>query len=251
MMKPVISDEQLHAFIDGQLGPEEQEMIFTALKQDEELNRRACQFRSLGEMMRHAYAEPPRPVHGETVQRKRYLGHGLAASLLLVTGALLGWFAHGLQTPGTRMETALPQASYEHQDLDAFQTVQLMSAQGTQQNVVLHITTNDPAKLAYALNEVDTLLASFQERNIPIQFEVVANGDGMELLRSDTSRYPQRTRELIHKYDNLAILACANTLSWLQNQGIDTALLPDIGMTKSGLERVVERLQEGWLYIKV
>jgi len=28
-------------------------------------------------------------------------------------------------------------------------------------------------------------------------------------------------------------------------------LLPDVGMTKSGLERVVDRLQEGWLYIKV
>lgn len=241
-----ISDEQLSAFIDGQLGPEEQEMIFLALKQDEELNQQACKLRRVQDMVRYAYAElPPNPVQQR--QRRWHFGQAIAASVLLLIGSINGWFIHGLQYEQTPPTTT----NYERQELDAFQTIQLMSAQDLQQNVVLHITTDDPAKLGYALSEVDSLLRSYQARDIPIQLEVVANGDGMALLRSDTSPYPKRTQELIHKYDNLAILACANTLRWLQDQGIDTHLLPDVGMTKSGLERVVDRLQEGWLYIKV
>ncbi|WP_127475568.1 hypothetical protein [Sulfurivermis fontis] len=242
-----ISDEQLHAFVDGQLTTEEQEQIFAALKQDDDLSRKVCEIRRLQDMVRHAYAEPPLVPAPATPPRRWRLSDAVAASVLLAVGAAAGWFANG-----ARNTVALPeQVAYERQDLDAFQTVQLLSAQGMQQNVVLHITTSDPAKLGYALDEVDTLLSSYRARGIPIKLEVVANGEGMALLRSDVSPYPQRTQELIRKYDNLAVLACANTLRWLQEQGVDTRLLPEVGTTKSGLERVVDRLQEGWLYVKV
>jgi intracellular sulfur oxidation DsrE/DsrF family protein len=242
-----ISDEQLHAFVDGQLATEEQEQIFAALKQDEDLSRKVCEIRRLQDMVRHAYAEPQAAPSLPAPRRRWRLSDAVAASVLLAVGAAAGWFANG-----ARNTVALPeQVAYERQDLDAFQTVQLLSAQGMQQNVVLHITTSDPAKLGYALDEVDTLLSSYRARGIPIKLEVVANGEGMALLRSDVSPYPQRTQELIRKYDNLAVLACANTLRWLQEQGVDTRLLPEVGTTKSGLERVVDRLQEGWLYVKV
>ncbi|MEW6646146.1 MAG: hypothetical protein AB1450_02980 [Pseudomonadota bacterium] len=247
MMNRHISDEQLHAFVDGQLGPEEQEQIFSALKQDEDLSRKVCEIRRLQDMVRHAYAEPPAAPSLPAPRRRWRLSDAVAASVLLAVGAVAGWFANGPQDT-----VALPeQVAYERQDLDAFQTVQLLSAQGMQQNVVLHITTSDASKLGYALDEVESLLSSYRARGIPIKLEVVANGEGMALLRSDVSPYPQRTQELIRKYDNLAVVACANTLRWLQEQGVDTRLLPEVGTTKSGLERVVDRLQEGWLYVKV
>lgn len=247
MMNLHISDEQLHAFIDGQLGPEEQEQIFSVLRQDEDLSRKVCEFRRLQDMVRHAYADPPSRPTRPAPRRRGRLNDAVAASVLLAVGATVGWFANGLQDT-----VALPErVTYERQDLDAFQTVQLLSAQGMQQNVVLHITTSDPAKLSYALDEVETLLSSYRARGIPIKLEVVANGEGMALLRSDVSPYPQRTQELIRKYDNLAVVACANTLRWLQDQGVDTRLLPEVATTQSGLERVVDRLQEGWLYVKI
>lgn len=247
MMNRHISDEQLHAFVDGQLGPEEQEHIFSALKQDEDLRRKVCEIRRMQDMVRHAYAEMPSAPAQPAPRRRWRLSDAVAASVLLAVGAAAGWLANGPQET-----TALPeQVAYERQDLDAFQTVQLLSAQGMQQNVVLHITTSDASKLGYALDEVESLLSSYRARGIPIKLEVVANGEGMALLRSDVSPYPQRTQELIRKYDNLAVVACANTLRWLQDQGVDTRLLPEVGTTKSGLERVVDRLQEGWLYVKV
>lgn len=242
------SDEQLHAFVDDQLGPEEQEQIFAALKQDENLSRKVCEIRRMQDMVRHAYAEPPAAPARPAPRRRWRLTDAVAASILLAVGAIAGWFANGPQASNPQPPE---QATYQRQDLDAFQTVQLLSAQGMQQNVVLHITTNDAGKLRYALDEVETLLSSYRERGLPIKLEVVANGEGMALLRSDVSPYPQRTQELIRKYDNLAVVACANTLRWLQDQGVDTQLLPEVGTTKSGLERVVDRLQEGWLYVKV
>ena len=242
------SDEQLHAFVDDQLGPEEQEQIFVALKQDENLSRKVCEIRRMQDMVRHAYAEPPEAPSQPAPHRRWRLNDAIAASVLLAVGAVAGWFANGPQP----LEPRLPeQAAYQRQDLDAFQTVQLLSAPGMQQNVVLHITTSDANKLRYALDEVETLLSSYRQRGIPIKLEVVANGDGIALLRSDVSPYPQRTQELIRKYDNLAVLGCANTLRWLREQGVDAQLLPEVGTAKSGLERVVDRLQDGWLYVKV
>jgi hypothetical protein len=243
-----ISDEQLHAFVDGQLGPEEQEQIFAELKHDENMSRKVCEIRRMRDMVRYAYAEPPAAPARPAPRRRWRITDAAAASVLLAVGALAGWFANGPQAE----KTALPeQAAYQHQDLDAFQTVQLLSAQGMQQNVILHVTTNDAGKLRYALDEVETLLSSYRERGLPIKLEVVANGEGLALLRSGVSPYPQRTQELISNYDNLTIMACANTMRWLEEQGIDTRLLPNVSTTKSALERVVDRLQEGWLYVKV
>lgn len=244
-----ISDEELNAFVDNQLGPDEQELVFNALKQDARLNRSACETHRVQELVRYAYNEPPAAPPRGAPRRRWHPTDAVAAALLLAIGAAAGWFASPTSSPETTLPP--PQAAYERQDLDAFQTVQLLSAQGTQQNVVLHITTNDAGKLRYALDEVESLLSSYQQRGIPIKLEVVANGEGMALLRSDVSPYPERTQALIRKYDNLAVLACANTLRWLEEQGVDAHLLPEVGTTKSGLERVVDRLQEGWLYVKV
>lgn len=240
-----ISDEQLNAFVDNQLGPEEQEQIFRALKEDEQLNRQVCEARKLQDLMRHAYREVPAAPTRTTPRPRSRLTDAVAATVLLVVGALSGWFAH-VQKPVEPTKVV-----YQRQDLDAFQTVQLMSAEGRQQNVILHLTTGDKRKLQYALSEVETLLSSYRERGLPIKLEVVANGEGLDLLRSKTSPLPERTQELIHNYDNLTIMACANALAQLKQQGVNTELLPNINTTKSALERVVDRLQDGWLYIKV
>ena len=245
MNRQHISDEQLNAFVDNELSAEEQNQLFLALNSDENLNRSVCETRKLRDLLRYAYQEPPTPpAHQPPPRRWRYTD-AIAASFLLLVGALLGWFTHGTQS------SLGNQAVYEHQDLDAFQTVQLLSAEGKQQNVILHLTTDDPHKLAYALDEVQTLLDSYRKRGLPIRLEVVANGDGLSLLRSKVSPYPTRTEQLIKEYDNLTIMACANALHQLKEQGVDTQLLPHVPTTKSALERVVERLQEGWLYVKV
>ena len=245
MNKRHISDEQLNAFVDDELGSEEKEQIFLVLNNDQVLNRSVCETRKLQDMLRYAYREPPSsPPPAMRPRRRARLTDAVAASLLLLCGALIGWVSHS-------HDVTVKHAVYLHEDMDAFQTVQLLSARGQQQNVILHITTADPNKLHYALTEVDDLLRSSKRRGVPIRVEVVANGNGLALLRAKVSPYPRLTEELIHNYNNLTIMACANALAQLKREGVDTRLLPNVSTTKSALERVVERLQEGWLYIKV
>lgn len=239
------SQEQLNAFVDGELSAEDKEQIFRALGGDEAMNREVCEIRKLKDMLRHAYAEPPPPPSAaQRPRRPRWLEAAVAV-LLLAVGATSGWFGHLATDSGAFT------AAYQRQDLDAFQTVQLLSAQGKQQNVILHLTTADPHKLQYALDEVESLLQGARAKGLPVKLEVVANDDGLTLLRSQSSPYPERTEQLIQAYDNLTIMACANALNQLKQQGVDTRLLPHVTTTKSALERVVDRLQEGWLYIKV
>lgn len=245
MNKQRISDEQLNAFVDDELGAEEKDQLFLVLAGDEELNRAVCETRKLQDMMRYAYREPPAaPPPVPHPHRRHWFINAVAASFLILFGALIGWFSHG-------HNMATRHAVYVQEDMDAFQTVQLLSARGKQQNVILHITTANPDKLRYALTEVDDLLRSSKRRGVPIRVEVVANGAGLALLRAKVSPLPRLTEELIHNYSNLTVMACANALAQLHREGKDTRLLPNVTTTQSALARVVERLQEGWLYIKV
>jgi len=240
-----LSEEELNAFVDNQLDPEERSRVFLAMREDPSVNEAVCELHKMRELVRHAYTDvPDPPVRAARNRRARLAGGMVAALLLLVVGGVSGWLFRG---EGAMM----PPSYHTWQDVEAFQTIQLAAAQGEPQRLILHIGTDDPIKLAYALDEVETLMSSSRDRGLPIQLEVVANGDGLSLLRTQTSPYPERTQQLMAAYDNLTIMACGNTLRWLQEQGVDVTLLPNISTTKSALERVMQRLQEGWLYIKV
>ena len=65
-MNPVVSDETLHAFVDGELDVAESETLIARMRDDKELAQRVCALRSLQSMVRLAYAEPPR-CHGQAI----------------------------------------------------------------------------------------------------------------------------------------------------------------------------------------
>jgi anti-sigma factor RsiW len=58
-MNPAVSDETLHAFVDGELDVAESETLIARMRTDKELAQRVCSLRSLQSMVRLAYAEPP------------------------------------------------------------------------------------------------------------------------------------------------------------------------------------------------
>jgi intracellular sulfur oxidation DsrE/DsrF family protein len=239
-----ISDEQLNAFVDNQLDAEERNRVFLALKQDDSLSRRVCELQKLKTLVGHAYEQPPinENIEKRAHNRKPYL-QGVAAGLLLLAGGVVGWLGHMQTTP-----TGAPTSFHSLAKLEALQVAPLQNAN---QNIILHLTSNDAYKVASALDKAKHMLVSYREAGVPIKLEIVANGDGLSLLRSETSPFPERAAELAHNFDNVAILACANTLKLLELQGIDTSLIPYVQKTRSALEKVVNRLQDGWLYIEV
>lgn len=91
------SDEFLNAFVDNQIAAEEKSQTFIEIGQDEALNRQVCELRKLHDLVQLAYREPPAPPARAAAGTNSYharLRFGVAASVLLTLGILLGSLIH-------------------------------------------------------------------------------------------------------------------------------------------------------------
>lgn len=247
------SDEYLNAFIDGELDDAEREHLLDELRRNEALNARLCDLQKVRALLQHAYRCPPEPPRsGETATRRRRSSRliaGIAASLALGVGVLLGWSMHGMQHPtGNLLEIA--------------QSMQLgggvdVNRAGMSDNdpwrVVLHVTTADTHRLQTLLDEAEGLLARHADgaaRSVAV--EVLANGRGLDLLRADTSHFAERIRQLQARYDNLTFKACSNAIKRLKREkNIDVILLPEAKVVPTAIGEVIQRQREGWAYVQI
>lgn len=236
-----ISDEELNAYIDDELEFDERKRIFHTLEEDEQLTHDAQELRQLRAMLRNAYRNPPTPQSAREHKRSAYalFSKGIAAALLITVGLAGGWF--GSQEFGGT-----------YSGLAGHSLGQPVSmVENEQDNLLLHISSNNPAKMEAALNYAEQLLADRRRQGKPFRLEVVTNNGGIELLRRDTSPFPERIEALLGKYDNVSFLACANALRKLRARGIDVELLPGTRSDHTAIDEIVERLEGGWRYLKV
>ena len=91
------SDEFLNAFVDNQIAAEEKSRTYIEIGQDEALNRQVCELRKLHDLVQLAYREPPAPparTASAPASRRAQLRFGVAASVLLTLGIVLGSQIH-------------------------------------------------------------------------------------------------------------------------------------------------------------
>ena len=224
----IISDEQLSAFTDGELEPEEENRIFTLSEECSELDARLCQQRKLKEMVQHAYREVPEPRRRDRRVGPRGGLFNVAAVLALAVGLAGGWMASRSLDGGTEATTAAVPAS--------------------QDTWLLHVASSDPARMQLALNRAEELMngpgATSHSR-----VEIVANEGGLDLLRSDRTPFADRIRELAEQ--DVLFFACSRAIERLQEQGVEVRLVPEANTHYSALDRVVHRMQQGWTYEKI
>ena len=273
------SDEFLNAFVDDQLATEEKSRVYLEIGRDETLNRRVCELRKLRDLVQHAYLNPPAPpTRLDTGARARRfnLRFGIAASFLLVLGALLGTQLK-LQFPALAPTAALdttPGASTPKLNATATARVKPVaprltatataspttsplptgpSAYGNPPSkVLIHIARDETLLLGETLNEVESLLRHYRDTRQDARVEVVINGKGLELVRVDTSVFAERIQTLQREFDNLTFAACQNTIDRLQReQGIIVRLLPGVVVIDSGMAELMRRQNQGWTYIQV
>jgi len=236
-----ISEEELNAYIDDELEFDERKRIFHTLEEDEHLTHEAQELRQLRAMLRNAYRTPPVPK--KNLDKKRssrdFFTKGVAAGLLVIFGVAGGWYSNSLFLgSGT--------------ELSAQSTQQPLSiAINESDNLLLHLSSNDPKKMAAALDYAEKMLARHRQQGKAFKLEVVANNGGVELLRRDTSPFPKRIEKLMQNYDNVSFLACANALRKLQQKGIKVELLPGTHSDHTAIDEIVNRLEGGWRYLKV
>lgn len=236
-------DQRVHAFIDGQMDAEEKRRFLQQLAGDAKLQEQVCQLRGLKEYVGHAYEIQELPGKpGRTCRTGRQIVKtGMAAMLLLGFGFTLGWLSHGQQS-AIGQSTAFETETASYDDVDR-------ALARTQERILLHIGQADDAKFDDVLDQAERLLRTYREKNIRV--EVIANAGGLDLVRQDASPYADRIRDMMMQHDNLQFVACANAIEQLRREGVETLLVENTAVAPSAVEHIIDRIHDGWVYIKV
>ncbi len=281
------SDEFLSAFVDNQLTLEEKDRAYLSVSRDEVLSRRVCELRKLQDMVRLSYQNlPVTPARPLSTDRHNRLGLGIAASVALAVGVALGWLLHHpapRQTtpeaqaiqPATNAAVAQPApraisnktvvathapvvtvaaAAPTVAATDENAPLLPYKAQPVAGNTVkglIHVSQTGAARSPETLDEIENLVRYYREQHQNARVEVVINGGGLDLVRTDTTRFAERIRRMQQDYDNLTFAACQNTIDRLKREhGITTRLLPGVTVIDSGVAQIMRRQQQGWAYIR-
>jgi intracellular sulfur oxidation DsrE/DsrF family protein len=226
-----IGEINVHAFVDGQLDAQDYAAMVEAMSRDGELRARVCEMQRLKQLVRAAWPLPA-PVSIPSQSRSRFRpAYALAASLL---AALAGWQAYrGAQEGTDQASVAEVQAPL-------------------QQRILFHVATANPVAVDEMFNDLAFILESNRRARSPLLLEVIANADGLNLLRADTTRHAARIHELVNEYPNLRFFACRNTMDRLKReQAVVVRLIPEAAIIESGVAGVAKRQGEGWSYIRV
>ena len=243
-MNPVISDETLNAFIDGELDVAESEALLVRIREDKDVAQRVCTLRSLQSMVRLAYIEPPVAdkrksriaPHRQLMQRCAF------GCLVLLAGLSGGWALRGLEP---QVVAALPATV-----ASGYRVVSLVR-EADPNRVMLHLDSAAPEKMQAVLDQAERLLDEAEQQGRAMQLEVIANSRGLNLLRADHSPYAERMARMKLRHANLHWVACGQTIARLRNDGEQVSLLPDTQTTPTAINEIVTRLQQGWTYVRV
>ncbi len=243
-MNAVLSDETLHAFVDGELDVAESEMLIARMREDKELAQRVCALRGLQSMVRLAYAEPPvaegRQSHA--APRRQFVQRCAFGCLILFAGLSGGWALRGLE-PQT--VAALPGVV-----AGGYQVVSL-ARQADPNRVILHLDSAAPDKMRAALDQAERLLDAAERQGRAMQLEVIANSRGLSLLRADHSPYAERMARMKQRHASLHWVACGQSIARLRSDGETVMLLPGTQTAPTAISEIVARLQQGWTYVRV
>jgi intracellular sulfur oxidation DsrE/DsrF family protein len=92
-------------------------------------------------------------------------------------------------------------------------------------------------------------LLSSAEPGKPRRVEVVANEQGLNLLRSDITPFSEEIRALAN--EDVIFYACSKAIERLEEKGVEVRLVPEAVSNYTALDRVVSRMKDGWQYVKI
>lgn len=240
-----VSDELINSFVDEQLSPSEKSELLEAINADEDLSAKVCDAQRLKAMVSHAYQHPPQArkadFHGNGLLKYR---DALVAGLALVVCATGGWYAHSWWEPVDLQDSS--------QAMRYLQPAQLADNWTGQQKIVLHMGSSDPEKFKASLDRAEYFLNTARKSGYPLKVEFVVSSGGLNLLRTGITPYADRIKSMKQSYDNLAFVACSQSIDRLREKGGKVDLLPETTLAPdSALEVVVSRLRDGWTYISI
>jgi len=243
-MNAVISNETLHAFVDGELDVAESEALTARLRSDETLAQRVCALRSLQSMVRLAYAEPPVSTGGKSLvaPRRQIMQRCAMGCLILIAGLSGGWVLRSLESDVV--------AGVSAPAIGGFQAVSL-SRVADPDRVMLHLDSAAPERMQAALDQAERLLDEAEREGRAMQLEIIANSHGINLMRAGVSPHAARMARMSQRHANLQWVACSQTIARFTGEGQKVELLPITRAAPTAIGEIVTRLQQGWTYVRV
>ena len=117
--------------------------------------------------------------------------------------------------------------------------------------LVLYISEADMDKMNGALDIAANVSRHYSGIGEEVEIEVVAFGDGLHMLRADTSPVKQRLTNFLQSMVNVTFQACGNTLDTMErNEGARPPLIEGVGMVQTGVARLLQRSEEGWTLVR-
>lgn len=243
MSRNDIAEEQLEAFVDGELEASEKSRVLLALDASAELRAQVAELRRLKDLVRLAYDDVPEPLPRSATARP-IGGYALAAAagalIMLAITQLIAWGWNGGQTPGTQTMAS-----------SSADSTQAFAGTGNPELVMFHISTSDDRVGSELLDQVELIADQYRRWGRTLRVVVVANNEGLRLFQAGRSPNEGRIRELFARYDNITFAACGNTLQRLTSSGDPLPLLPQAIVVDSGIAEIARRQKQGWKYIRI
>ena len=147
-------------------------------------------------------------------------------------GSFSGWFMHD---------------KVEAEGISARQIEAIRTESG---RVVLHLFSDEPARMEAALRMAGQLVNARDKAGRPVRVEFLANGPGLHLLRVGGSPYAARIADLQRAHSNLRLLACHEAMERMHERGLNVVLLPNVEVAPSAEGQLAQRLTQGWRYVQ-
>jgi len=237
--------EELNAYLDGELTHEQRTRLRQRLNTDPRLRRHSEELDQIRSLTRAAFqVEMAESGSAPQASRRQALRYALAAMLLVALGMGLQFWLHPAPPTDDFLAT-LPADARVIRPAVASRT----AAKG-EQRVIFHVSSADPKHFRTTMDQVQALLERYRSTGIPLRLEIVANAEGLNLLRADTTPVREQITRLHQQYSNVAFIACGNTMArYKHERGKDANLLPQATITASALDQILLRLNQGWTYV--
>ena len=117
--------------------------------------------------------------------------------------------------------------------------------------MVIQVIQNDAGVMNAALNNAENLIKYYEDKGETVEIEFVVHGNGLHMVRSDTSPVKDRILAMSSKMKNVTFSGCGNTMAnQSKAENKDITLLPQAKVVPAGIARILELQEQGWAYVR-
>jgi len=244
-----ISDHSLYLLVDGQLDTVSERKLMAKINASPELKQKLAEVSKVKELVSLAYMQEesrPTPVRRRSSKSFPSLLVSLAASLIMALGVTLGWITH------QHYESSVP-LSVSTSDPAAVSNP-VTSVDAITRDVrkfIIHVNFLNKAQLENAIIETSSILDSYASVGLPVQMELAFNLQAVRMFEPQNIGQAQKVKALISRHKNLKLYACSDSLE-MNLSDLDKPEEMSAFHTDRVVEKLItERINQGWVYIKV